>query len=53
MHATLEVKAMAFEAYEIQGNLEDSLKLLEDFLNPIELEEAEDYLIETFGEPDW
>jgi hypothetical protein len=47
-----EIKAMAIEAYEIQGNLEDAMMLLEDWLNDFELEEAEDFLIEKYGEPE-
>lgn len=49
MTSTAEVKAKAFEAYEVQGNLEDAMVLLEGWLNPIEMDEAEEFLIETFG----
>ena len=47
-----EIKAMAIEAYEVQGNLEDAMMLLEDWLNDFEMEEAEDFLIEKYGEPE-
>ena len=47
-----EIKAMAIEAYDVQGNLEDAMMLLEDWLNDFEMEEAEDFLIEKYGEPE-
>lgn len=43
-YSTTEIKQMANEMYSIQGNVEDSLNLLEDELNPFEYEIAEEYL---------
>lgn len=49
---SLEIRQMAEESFAIQGNVEDALYLLEDFLNPFDMELAEEYLIKTYGEPE-